>query len=192
MTRHLPRLAAGLALATALLAGACADEAAGPIVDGAPGGTDDPTGPTTAPGGGGTTGTTVGGAGWQGALLDAHLDWLQLADGTLIDEGVGSFRPSADDAARFEAALPAALPTATNPSGETVGDEDLAGYVRQYTGVEADGHRHLVVGALCAPDDFPEWRTQWIEVMDGGACFWDATMDLDTGEIIRLGFHGAA
>jgi hypothetical protein len=42
------------------------------------------------------------------------------------------------------------------------------------------------------PDELPEWRTQRIEVMDGGSCFWDATMDVETGEIIRLGFHGAA
>lgn len=64
--------------------------------------------------------------------------------------------------------------------------------MRQYTGVEADGHRHLVVAGLCVPDELPEWRTRWIEVMDGGSCFWDATMDLETGEIIQLGSHGAA
>lgn len=70
--------------------------------------------------------------------------------------------------------------------------DDLPHYVRRYTGAEADGHRHLVVTGSCVPDEFPEWRTQWIEVMDGGSCSWDATMDPETGEIIRLGFHGAA
>ena len=54
--------------------------------------------------------------------------------------------------------LPAALATATNPSGEAVTVDDLGDYVRQYTGVEGGGARHLVVAALCRPDDFPNGR----------------------------------
>ena len=186
MTRHPTRLLGTLALAAVLLVGACADEADGPIVDRAPGPTDEPTDPPpSGP-------ATVSGDGWQGVLLDAHLDWLQLDDGTLVDEGVRSFAPERDDVTRFEAGLPQALATATNPSGEQVTVDDLAEYVRQYTGVEGDGHRQLIVAALCDPDAFPEWQSQWIEVMDGGACFWDATMDLASGEIIRFSFHGSA
>jgi hypothetical protein len=49
-----------------------------------------------------------------------------------------------------------------------------------------------VVAALCRPDDFPEWESSWTEVSDGGAYFWDATMDLETTEIVRLYFHGEA
>jgi hypothetical protein len=37
-----------------------------------------------------------------------------------------------------------------------------------------------------------DWADGWIEVSDGGTCFWDATMDLATGEILRLSFHGSA
>jgi hypothetical protein len=186
MTRHPTRLAGVMTAAAVLLLGACADEADGPIVDGAPVPTDEPTGPPTG------SGATVSGDGWEGVVLDAGLDWLQLDDGTLVDQGVRSFVPDRDDVARFEAGLPEALATATNPSGEQVTVDDLTAYVRQYTGVEGDGHRQLVVAALCDPDAFPEWRSQWIEVMDGGACFWDATMDLASGAIIRFSFHGSA
>jgi hypothetical protein len=167
-----PALAAALALAPA----ACADEAAAPIVDGGPVATDD---------------DLVSGDGWRGVLLDAEVGWLELPDGTLVED-VDSFRPTEEDVRRFEERLPAALGTATNASGEAVTVDDLDGYVRQYTGVEGGGARHLVVAALCRPDDLPEWESSWIEVSDGGACFWDATMDLETGEILRLSFHGEA
>ena len=186
MTRHLTRLVGAATLVVAVAAAACADEADQTIVDGGPVETTEPSDPT------GTGPAVVEGDGWRGVLLDAHLDWLQLDDGTLIDEGVTSSVPAEEDVIRFEAGLPAALPPAANSTGEEVTAEDMDGYVRQYTGVEAEGHRQLIVAALCAPEDFPEWRTQWIEVNDGGTCFWDATMDLDTGEIIRFSFHGAA
>jgi len=177
------RLIAGPALAAVvvLAPSACADEAAAPIIDTDPAPTDPP---ATADG-------LVSGDGWRGVLLEADVGWLELPDGTLVED-VDPFLPTEDDARRFEQQLPAALATATNPSGEIVTADDLDGYVRQYTGVEGGGARQLVVSALCSPEDFPEWETQWIEVSDGGACFWDATMDLESGEILRLYFHGQA
>jgi hypothetical protein len=178
-----PMAAPALATALALAAAACADEAAAPIVDGGPAATGEP----GTPAGDGL----VSGDGWRGVLLEADLGWLELPDGTLVED-VDSFRPTEEDVRRFEERLPAALATATNASDEAVTADDLGGYVRQYTGVEGGGARQLVVAALCRPDDFPEWQTSWIEVSDGGACFWDATMDLETGEILRLYVHGEA
>jgi hypothetical protein len=168
--------AAALALAVAL-AGGCADEAT-PTTTG--------TGPAPSPD------TTIAGDGWQGVLLGSGVDWLELADGTLVED-VESFTPTEDDAQRFEDQLPAALDDASNPSGEQVSADDLDGYVRQYTGVEGGGARQLVVAGICdgAAADL-DWQDGWIEVNDGGACFWDATMDLETGEILRLYFHGSA
>ncbi|MDD9371572.1 MAG: hypothetical protein PV358_15750 [Acidimicrobiales bacterium] len=37
-----------------------------------------------------------------------------------------------------------------------------------------------------------ERKEGWIVVDDGGTCFWDAEMDLDTGDILSLSFHGSA
>lgn len=180
MRRHLPRLTSVVLAGTMAVLGACADEADGTS-----------TGPGSSP----TTSTSpdnvVTGAAWRGALLDARLDWMQLEDGTSVDD-VSSFRPTRADAQRFEEQLPAALDDATNPSGEEITVADLEGYVRQYTGVEGGGVRQLIVAGICDEEGFPEWDRAWIEVSDGGACFWDATMDLGTGEIIRLYFHGQA
>lgn len=136
-------------------------------------------------------GTPVAGDGWRGVLLDAHLDHLQIPDGPVVED-VESFVPSEQDARRFEEALPAALAEAVNPSGAEVTADDLDGDVRQYTGVEGGGARQLVVAGLCDVSDFPDWETSWIQVADGGACFWDATMDLASGEIVRFYVHGAA
>ena len=174
-----PTLAGAIVVATVLVPAACARQAETPA-DGAPT-------PTTAP----ADDHLIAGDGWRGALLDADVGGLELPDGTWLDE-VDSFRPSEADARRFEAALPGALATATNASGEPLTAADLDGYVRQYAGVEGGGQRHLVVAAICSPEDFPGWETGWIEVSDGGACFWDATMDLATGEILRLYVHGQA
>jgi hypothetical protein len=182
MDRPLPRLlATALGVTLVVTAAACAQEA-DPSPRGGPA-------PTEAPTGGDDH--LVSGDGWRGALLVADVGGIELPDGTWLDD-VESFRPTEDDARRFEDALPAALATASNPSGEPLDVADLDDYVRQYTGVEGGGQRHLVVVALCSPDDFPDWENHWIEVSDGGACFWDATMDLATGEILRVSVHGQA
>lgn len=134
----------------------------------------------------------ISGDGWQGALLDAHLDWIQLADGSVVKEGVTSFVPSEADARRFEAQAPAALAEVARP-GDDDTPETLDGYVRQYTGVAGGGARQLLVAGICAnaADDM-RWQDSWIQVSDGGTCFWDATMDLETGEVQRFSFHGQA
>jgi len=145
-------------------------------------------------------GGLVEGDGYRGVRLNAHLDYLQPDDGPGIDHGVDSFVPSEDDVSRFEEQVPQALETAGNPSGDDdVTAAELRTYFRQYTGVEAtdsagDHHRHLVVQGVCAAakDDGTDWERGWVEVADGGTCFWDATFDLRSGNVIRFGFHGSA
>ncbi|HEY8545992.1 MAG TPA: hypothetical protein VIL36_13130 [Acidimicrobiales bacterium] len=168
-------MALGLASVVTLGLVACGD-GDGPLV-----------GPGGGPGGEGRHGEVVEGDGYEGVLLDAHLDWLQRADGTLVRD-VTSFVPTAEDVARFEAALPSAA-----------GGADLSDHVRQYTGVAARSgdDRHLVVAGICRRETLPgepldDWREGWLEVSDGGDCFFDATMDLATGEILRFAFHGQA
>jgi hypothetical protein len=182
--RHLPRAAATLALTLAVATGltglaACADEA-------------DTT--TGGPGHGGepTHGTMVEGDGWEGVLLYSPIDHVQLPDGTVVEDA-SSFIPTEADVRRFEDQVDTALPDAGNPSHGEDTPDDLDGYVRQYSGVEGGGVRHLVVAGICpsAAEDM-DWDAGWIEVNDGGTCFWDAKMDLDTGEIHRLSFHGSA
>lgn len=136
--------------------------------------------------------TVISGEGWQGVLLDARLDWIQLPDGTVVEEGVTSFVPQEADARRFEQQAPAILAGYTKP-GDDDTPKNLDGYVRQYTGVAGDGARQLVVAGICgrAASDM-DWQRGWYHVADGGTCFWDATMDLETAEVLRFSFHGSA
>ena len=177
-------LGATVTMATLLVVAAC-------------GGGDGSLAKTLGGGGEPASGTLVQGDAYRGVLLDAHLDYMRPADGETIED-VDSFVPTPDDVERFEAQLPAAVDTAANPGGDDVAADDLDGYVRQYTGVAAAtsgrDDRHLVVAAICdsAAENGIEWQRGWVEVADGGTCFWDATMDLGSGEILRFGFHGSA
>lgn len=74
--------------------------------------------------------------------------------------------PDADDIAAAEELL----------EGELAGSyEDGLGeltyYVRQYAGVDGDS---LEVSATCDTDS--DWQESWIEVEDGGPCYWRATV----------------
>jgi hypothetical protein len=150
--------------------------------------------PGPATGGGPTSGTEVSGDGWRGVLLGSGVDHLQRPGGEVVD--ADSFVPTEDDVRRFEEQVPDLLPTAdggSNPSGEPVTEDDLATHVRQYTGVEGGGERHLVIAGICeGAADGLDWRAGWITVSDGGTCYWDAAMDLATGEVLRFSFHGPA
>lgn len=177
-----------LALAIAVVTAACGDD-------------DDGDPQTTGSGGGGggrdrpDSGTLVEGDDYHGVLLDAHLDYLQPEEGPGIDDGVESFVPTEDEVATFEAGLEDALADAVNPTMDEVTADDLPDYVRQYTGVAADDLQQLVVGGFCASaadDDGFNWQDSWIQVADGGTCFWEATMDLASNTIIRFAFNGSA
>jgi len=173
-----------LAVVLGLGVTACGDDepSAGPFGIDRPGDPGMPGGPGHVP----SSGALVEGDGYEGVLLDAGLDWLQRSDGTVVED-VTTFVPAEADVERFEAELDTEEPT------------DLTGYVRQYTGVASDGgdDRHLVVAGICATaadagGSLDDWRDGWIEVADGGDCFWDATMDLTSGDLLRFGFHGSA
>lgn len=142
------------------------------------------------------SGTAVEGDGWRGTLLESHHASMTLPDGTLVD--ATSHVPQRTDAARFEAALPPTEEFAYGVDGPETIELD-PGYVRQYTELRGDGHRQLVVQGLCEefteePDEpelsAPDWTTEWIAVADGGSCFWNASMDLASGEILAFSFNG--
>jgi hypothetical protein len=53
--------------------------------------------------------------------------------------------------------------------------------MRQYGGFIEDGERKIYVNSFCA--EFDNWRSNVVFVLDGGACFWQAIYNVDTGEI---------
>jgi hypothetical protein len=179
--------AVGLVALTGLL-GACGDDGNDLLdvgqPDDEPGGTVDEPDQNEAP----EHGTPVEGDGWRGVLLNGYLDSIQPDDGD--NQDATSFVPTEEDARQFEEQLPDVEPSGWNDP-EPV---DWSDYVRQYTGVEGAGERHLKVGGLCVDqlDGFDSWEKSWVEVSDGGTCFWSATMDLASGEIIQFGFNGEA
>ncbi|MGP3969225.1 hypothetical protein [Streptomyces sp. 6N223] len=147
---------------------------------------------------GAESGTVIEGDGWRGALLESDHESMALPDGTTVDATSGV--PERADVERFEEALPPTEEfTYTADGPETIELDE--GYVRQYTELSGDGHRQLRVAGLC--EDFvaepsepelpaPDWTHEWITVADGGSCFWRASMDLATGEILSFSFNGVA
>ncbi len=49
----------------------------------------------------------------------------------------------------------------------------------------------MSVNALCAVDDL-DWEDQLVVVADGGSCFWQATVDLPTSEVLSFTVNGEA
>jgi hypothetical protein len=68
-------------------------------------------------------------------------------------------------------------------------EPQLDGY-RQYIGIIDEGDRKVVVNSMCV--EFDGWTGAYIEVMDGGACFWHALYNVDTGELEFLIVNGEA
>jgi len=66
-------------------------------------------------------------------------------------------------------------------------------YARQYVGV-GDDEDLVSVNALCEEslDSFEDWEDEPILVNDGGPCFWQATVDLATGEVDPFTVNGNA
>ncbi|WP_159029700.1 hypothetical protein [Streptomyces marincola] len=131
-------------------------------------------------------GTFVEGTGWRGVVLQAPLEEIGLPDDPRLE--AESVVPYEADIERFEEALPATeVFEWGDGQTETV---QLADYTRQYTEMTGGGRRALLVAGFCDEDLVSGWETEWLMVMDGGSCFWDASMDLATGEIVSFGFHG--
>ena len=63
--------------------------------------------------------------------------------------------------------------------------------MRQCAGVVEDGRTVVAVSASCEiPDE--GWTKARVEVLDGGDCYWDATVDVAAGEVVRFAVHGEA
>jgi hypothetical protein len=68
-------------------------------------------------------------------------------------------------------------------------DPILDGY-RQYVGIVEDGQRKIVVNSMCT--EFDGWEENFIQIEDGGPCFWQALYNVETQEIESLVVNGQA
>ena len=67
-------------------------------------------------------------------------------------------------------------------------------YFRQYCVVrDKDGHRILFLNAFCSlPDPKGSWQRAWVEVDNGGACYFQVLFDLTTGQVVEFSVNGEA
>ncbi len=143
-------------------------------------------------------GTEVSGDRYEGWILDPDVEggWLYGDDASpeaLTPEDVAAAEAILEDA------LPAARDGETNEyTREQLREvvETLGRYTRQYLGaVDADGARLVAVNALCTTDlggEPDRLATEVAVVMDGGACFWQATVDLTHRELRDVSVNGDA
>ena len=63
-------------------------------------------------------------------------------------------------------------------------------YKRQYIGVILDGKKIIYANFFCS--DQPDWKENFVLVMDGGACYFQFNFDPNTGEFFELQVNGEA
>lgn len=80
---------------------------------------------------------------------------------------------------------------AINDGGEHIGAND---YFRQYCVLrDKEGHRIVFLNAFCSPGAaHATWRKIWVEVQDGGACYFQALFDLTAGHVLEFSVNGEA
>lgn len=68
-------------------------------------------------------------------------------------------------------------------------------YFRQYVaGRTASGEHIIYVNALCRSGSaqHEDWKHRWLSVEDGGDCYWQAVINLDTGRVLLFQVNGNA
>jgi hypothetical protein len=120
---------------------------------------------------------------WTAAALADSGAWLEVQG--------GSWNPSTALLSDVEAALRIAVPPAATGRGRL---PDWRTYTFQYQGQSAaSGHRYVRVNAFCwARDNFPDLTKEWVEVKDGGACFFSAKYDTAAKRLYDLQVNGVA
>ncbi|MDP4204015.1 MAG: hypothetical protein Q8861_15135 [Bacteroidota bacterium] len=70
---------------------------------------------------------------------------------------------------------------------------DLKKYGRQYIAVK-DKHSHTIVyiNCFCNPSEFSYRKQEWVQVEDGGNCFFQIKIDLNDKKVIDFKENGVA
>lgn len=62
---------------------------------------------------------------------------------------------------------------------------------RQYLGIIIQGQRYVYINAACARLS-ADWQHRFLDVCDGGACFWGVLYNVQTGHFSDLQTNGLA
>lgn len=96
-------------------------------------------------------------------------------------EVTGYWAPSRADIEALESRLPQLAPTVAEPEKAD----------RQYVGFESNGKRLIYINGFTLPDhDKRDPTREAIRVCDGGARFWGAVYDPQTGNFADVQFNG--
>ena len=136
-------------------------------------------------------GVLVESATYRGVIVDpAFGELFSSVNGDLYDASY--WRPTPADIAQAEAELPAFLQTAAAERNPDLWQK-IPTYARQYTGIEQNGRRSILINAMCdtyAQDN--DWRSVMIFVLDGGDCFFNVMYYPDDGSFDHLLVNGDA
>lgn len=76
-------------------------------------------------------------------------------------------------------------------SGDHIEPSD---YFRQYCVMrDGEGHRVVFLNAFCPQAASKAlWKQNWVEVDDGGSCYFQSLIDLTTGRVVEFNVNGEA
>lgn len=129
----------------------------------------------------GTSSTSVETSPTTSAMVEVNGNPGVILDATALDPGAEGWSPDMADLLAAEDAVLVAPAIDREPQ--------LDGY-RQYVGIVVDGERKVVVNSMCVEID--GWTGAYVEIMEGGSCFWNAIYNVDTGELELLVVNGEA
>lgn len=106
--------------------------------------------------------------------------------------GEASWQPAASHILALEALLPGALDV-RRYSGDLDWTKAPQGWRRQYVGIVRDGRRFIYGNFFPRRDDLGtlEWRSQAVQVCDGGPVYFGVEYDVERGVFTQLDFNGA-
>jgi hypothetical protein len=84
----------------------------------------------------------------------------------------------------------AALLVYLQEQNETELFENFADYQQQFFGYVVDGQQMIYGNYFCM--EFEDWQREFVFVLDGGDCFFQAVYDVVSGQVISLSINGDA
>lgn len=132
---------------------------------------------------------------WEQAINDdfrgvivPEVDAAEFVRSAGWDEAEAYWTPTSAAVSMLEAEMEDAWAAKAPPAAR---DENLRNHTRQYVGIVEDGERLVVVNAFCDALGI-DWRSAPVVVADGGACYFQATWDVERAEFRALVVNGEA
>jgi hypothetical protein len=106
-----------------------------------------------------------------------------------VEVGGGEWHPDSRVLAKLEAALVPAVIAASKERGDL---RKWSSYTFQYQGRNSLlGKPYVFVNAFCGTESV-DIRTTWVEVLDGGTCYFSAKYNPNTGRVYDVRVNGVA